>query len=82
MKQTEEKNNKSKTWNLDVQSWIASTLDSQDELASKAASDLETLYGTRYTYGSTFNTICKYNRTNKNFEKNDVAKLYLFYRAT
>lgn len=41
------------------------TLDSQDELASKAASDLESLYGTKYTYGSTFNTICKYIQTSK-----------------
>ncbi|XP_060783073.1 carboxypeptidase A1-like [Neoarius graeffei] len=28
-----------------------------DALASKAAMDLESLYGTKYTYGSTFNTI-------------------------
>lgn len=56
-----EKRNISKAWCLDVQGLIVSPPDSQDELASKAATDLESLYGTKYTYGSTFNTICKFH---------------------
>ena len=33
----------------------------QHALAKKAITDLASLYGTRYRYGSIINTICKYN---------------------
>lgn len=46
-----------RSWVHQVSPLLASPL--QNELAKKAVSDLAAVYGTKYTYGSVVDTICK-----------------------